>query len=69
VHFQYLLPENGGFVQAAHSFEEHAAQLKHVLAAPAAAHAGATAFVESFIRSAGLSRKAHQAEAEGRTHG
>jgi hypothetical protein len=23
------LPENGGFVQAAHSFEEHAAQLEH----------------------------------------
>lgn len=29
-----------------------------VLATPAAAHAGATAFVESFIRPAGLSREA-----------
>jgi hypothetical protein len=58
LHFQYLLPENGGFVQAAHSFEEHAAQLKHVLATPAVGHALATAFVESFIRPAGLSRPA-----------
>jgi hypothetical protein len=58
LHFQYLLPENGGFVQAAHSFEEHAAQLKHALATPAAVQAAATAFVESFIRPAGLSRPA-----------
>jgi hypothetical protein len=58
VHFHYLLPENGGFVQAAYSFEEHAAQLKHVLATPETVRAVSTAFVGSFVRPAGLDRPA-----------
>jgi len=54
VHFQYLLPENGGFVRLASSFDEHASQLAAVLNDPEAVAAELTRFVGSFVRPRGL---------------
>lgn len=54
LHFRHLLPESGGCVRVASTFEEHTAQLGAVLRDPAAARAETTRFVESFVRPHGL---------------
>jgi hypothetical protein len=54
VHFSYLLPDNGGFVRAATSLDEHLRQLADATADRERASAAATRFVESFVRPNGL---------------
>jgi hypothetical protein len=53
LHFQYLLPENGGFVRVAETFDEHAKQLADALASPDAARQQTQRFVDRFIRPRG----------------
>jgi hypothetical protein len=53
LHFQYLLPENGGFVRVAETFDEHAKQLADALASPEAARQQTQRFVDRFIRPRG----------------
>jgi hypothetical protein len=57
LHFRYLLEEDGGFVRVAAGFDEHR---RHLADAVAGRHdAGATrAFIERFVRPAGLDRPA-----------
>ncbi len=54
LHFHYLLPEQGGFLRVASSLDEHVAQLRAVLDAPASARAETQRFVAHFIRPHGL---------------
>jgi hypothetical protein len=54
LHFHYLLPENGGFLRVAQSFDEHVTQLTDALRNPDASRALTHAFVQSFIRPRGL---------------
>jgi hypothetical protein len=54
LHYRYLLPENGGFLRVAESFDAHVRQLGGVLADPAAARAELARFVGAFIRPQGL---------------
>jgi hypothetical protein len=54
LHFDHLLPENGGPLFVAPSFELHARQLAEVLADPAAGVERNAAFVSAFIRPHGL---------------
>jgi len=56
VHFNYLLPEHGGFVRVATTIEEHLAQLGEVLADPDAAGEELSRFVASFVRPQGVER-------------
>lgn len=56
LHFQYLLPENGGFLEVARTLEEHVAQLSHILAAPEQVRERIRSFVGSFIRPNGEDR-------------
>jgi hypothetical protein len=56
LHFRHLLPENGGCLQVASTFEEHTRQLAAVLHEPAAARAGSARFVASFVRPHGLDK-------------
>ncbi len=56
LHFQYLLPENGGFLEVARTLEEHVAQLAHTAAEPGPVRERIRAFVASFIRPHGLDR-------------
>jgi hypothetical protein len=58
LHFHYLLEENGGFLHAASSLEEHLAQLHRVLAEDAGEVERRRRFVESFVRPHGLERPA-----------
>ena len=58
VHFHYLLPENGGFLRVASSFEDHLVQLADILAHPDAAREQLDRFVASFIRPNGLTKAA-----------
>ena len=58
LHFHYLLPENGGFLQVASSLDEHVAQLGQSLHAPVAAGDRTEQFVRRFIRPHGLSEAA-----------
>lgn len=58
LHFDYLLPENGGFLHVAEDLDEHVAQLAEALRAPEASRERNTAFVERFIRPGGLERPA-----------
>jgi len=55
VHFEYLLRVGGGFVEVAHSFDEHLAQLDRALAAP---RHEVKPFVREFVRPHGLDRPA-----------
>ena len=57
LHFRYLLAGDGGFVRVADGFEEHR---RHLADAVAGRYdgAGARAFVERFVRPAGLDRPA-----------
>src|SRR5262245_52635026 len=56
LHFRYLLPENGGFLRVAHSFEAHQTQLVEALEHPAAIRAQTERFVRTFLRPDGLER-------------
>jgi hypothetical protein len=54
LHFDYLLPENGGFLHMADNFEEHATQLAEAVRAPERSRAQNADFVEHFIRPNGV---------------
>ena len=56
LHFHHLLPENGGFLRVARSFDEHVAQLSAVLRDPASVEADTRRFVASFVRPHGVNR-------------
>jgi hypothetical protein len=56
LHFQYLLPENGGFLRVATTLDEHVAQLARSLAEPERAAAELSLFVSQFVRPLGLER-------------
>jgi FkbM family methyltransferase len=55
VHFHYLTRENGGFVSAASSMEQHRQQLENVLAGDVDP-APIRSFIESFLRPLGIDR-------------
>jgi hypothetical protein len=57
LHFQYLLPENGGALTVASSLEEHVAQLKEARSSDASDD-WRRSFLTSFVRPAGLSEPA-----------
>lgn len=59
LHFDYLLPENGGFLHVAADFEEHAAQLAEAVRTPERSHERNARFVERFIRPNGVDRPAN----------
>jgi len=54
VHFHYLLPENGGFLRVASTFDEHVRQLSDVLSRPDEVREETARFVASFIRPHGV---------------
>jgi hypothetical protein len=58
LHFHHLLEENGGFLHAASSLEEHLAQVRQVLDEDEADAERRRRFVESFVRPHGLDRPA-----------
>ncbi len=58
LHFHHLLEENGGFLHAASSLDEHLAQLRRVLDEGEADAERRRRFVESFVRPHGLDRPA-----------
>ena len=58
LHFHYLMPENGGFVDVARSSQEHAAQLARVLADPAGVAERTQRFVATFVRPFGREQAA-----------
>jgi hypothetical protein len=62
LHFRYLLPENGGMVLVAKSFDEHVVQLRRVLAGDASLLCEVSAqterFVSSFVRPRGAAIRA-----------
>jgi hypothetical protein len=57
LHFHYLLPENGGALTVASSFEEHVAQLKEARSA-VASDEWRRRFLTGFVRPGGLSEPA-----------
>jgi hypothetical protein len=58
MHFRYLVPEGGGFVEAAATLDEHVAHLARALADPSHNAATRAAFVRRFVRPHGLDRPA-----------
>ena len=54
LHFQYLLPENGGALTVAPSLEEHLAQLRALLRGEAGDDGWRERFLAGFVRPAGL---------------
>lgn len=58
LHFQYLLPENGGPLMVATSLTSHVAQLADVVANPTDAKQRSEAFVRQFVRPHGRDRDA-----------
>jgi hypothetical protein len=58
LHFQHLLEQNGGFLHAASSLDEHLAQLRRVLDENEADAVRRRRFVESFVRPHGLDKPA-----------
>jgi hypothetical protein len=58
LHFQHLLEENGGFLHAASSLDDHLAQLRRVLDEDEADAKRRRRFVESFVRPHGLDKPA-----------
>jgi hypothetical protein len=64
LHFRYLLPENGGFVQTSHTLQEHVAQLAETLARPESVQSKIDEFVASFVRPLGSERSATPAVAD-----
>jgi hypothetical protein len=55
LHFRYLLPENGGFLQVAGSIETHVSQLAEVLRDPEPTAERTRRFVATFLRPHGVS--------------
>jgi hypothetical protein len=58
LHYQHLLPENGGFLRVAASFDEHVAQLAAVLRDPDSTRQEIARFVGRFVRPLGLATRA-----------
>jgi hypothetical protein len=58
MHFRYLVPEGGGFVEAAATFDEHAAHLGRALADPSHNTAARETFVRRFVRPHGVDHSA-----------
>lgn len=58
LHFQYLLPENGGFLEVARTLDEHIAQLEKVIADPESYRRRGAAFVDRFVRPFGREENA-----------
>lgn len=58
LHFRYLLETAGGFVEVAHTLDEHVLQLAQALREPERGRARARAFVEDFVRPHGRERAA-----------
>jgi hypothetical protein len=58
VHFRELRAAAGPALRVAWTLDEHARQLRATLANPAAAEAGAEAFLRAFVRPNGLERPA-----------
>lgn len=56
LHFDYLLPENGGFLHVAGDFDEHVLQLGAAVRAPEQSRERNERFVRRFIRPNGLHR-------------
>jgi hypothetical protein len=56
LHFQYLLPENGGFLRLATTLDAHAEQLANSLTAPEREAGTLSHFVGHFVRPLGLER-------------
>jgi hypothetical protein len=56
IHFQYLLPENGGFLRVARGLEEHLAQLAETLHANGSVATSLQRFILNFIRPNGLEK-------------
>jgi len=54
LHFHYLLPEHGGFLQVATGLTEHARQLEYTLRFPEERRKTVEHFVRSFVRPHGL---------------
>lgn len=50
LHFQYLLPKNGGFLEVARTIDEHVVQLERVLSDPAPYQGRVASFVDRFVR-------------------
>jgi hypothetical protein len=57
IHFRHLLPEHGGFLQVAESFDEHLRQLAATLREPTEATERLQSFVSSFVRPRGVERE------------
>jgi hypothetical protein len=58
MHFRYLVPEGGGFVETSSSVAEHAQQLAQAIADPSRNAAARAGFVQRFVRPRGLDRPA-----------
>jgi hypothetical protein len=58
LHFHYMTPEHGGFVDVARSSQEHMAQLARVLADPAGVAERTRRFVATFVRPYGREQAA-----------
>ena len=58
LHYQHLLPENGGFLRVASTLDAHVDQLAAVLRDPGGAQRELACFVSTFIRPFGLDRPA-----------
>ena len=63
LHFHYLLPDHGGFVRPASTFEEHIEHLVAAFAAPDQGRARAEEFVGTFVRPLGRDLSAASAVA------
>jgi hypothetical protein len=53
LHFRYLLPEHGGFLEVAENLEHHVAQLTEAIENPAIQRERLSSFVDNFIRPLG----------------
>jgi hypothetical protein len=58
LHFNYLLPENGGALMVAHSTEEHLEHLRMLVAGDPSGDAWREDFLSSFVRPHGIEEPA-----------
>ena len=58
LHFQYLLPKNGGFLEVARSLDEHVMQLKRIIEDPEPYRKRVDVFVGNFVRPLGRDQNA-----------
>ena len=58
LHYQHLLPENGGFLRVASTLDAHVEQLAAALRDPAGARRELARFVSTFVRPHGIDRPA-----------